>query len=133
MTPTPGVIGNIIPPAPFQGIAGQYGSYGSGTGLIYFFNNLIRLLIMLGGLWAFVNLILAGYGFLGAGEDPKRMGAAWQKIFVSMLGLLFILGSFVLAAIFGWLLFGDAGAILNPKIYGPGIATPTSIPYGGPL
>lgn len=120
------VVGKIIPPDPFTGATGKYGSYESKIGLISFFNNLIRLLIMLGGLWAFVNLILAGYGFLGAGEDPKRMGAAWQKIFVSMLGLLFILGSFVLAAIFGYLLFGDAGAILNPKIYGPGI-TPAPV------
>jgi len=28
-------------------------------------------------------------------------------------------GSFVLAALIGWLIFGDATAILNPKIYGP--------------
>mgnify|MGYP001156267489 CR=1 FL=1 len=88
-------------------------------GLIKFLNNLIRLLIMAGGIYAFLNLILAGYGFLSAGDDPKKMAAAWQKIWQSMLGLLFILGSFVLAAIFGWLLFGDAGAILNPKLYGP--------------
>lgn len=117
------VIGQITPPAPFQTGTG-YGGYQ--IGLISFFNNLIRLLIMLGGIWAFVNLILAGYGFLGAGENAEQMGKAWQKIYVSMLGLLFILGSFVLAAIFGYLLFGDPQAILNPKIYGPGIIpTPT--------
>jgi hypothetical protein len=90
-----------------------------GGGLIGFLNNIIRLLIVVGGLWAFLNLILAGYGFLSAGDDPKKMTAAWQKIWQSMMGVLFILGSFVLAAIFGYLLFGDPTAILNPKIYGP--------------
>lgn len=94
-----------------------------GGGLILFLNNIIRLLIVVGGIFAFFNLILAGYGFMSAGDDPKAMGRAWQKIWQSMMGLLFILGSFVLAAIFGWLLFGDATAILTPKIYGPG-ATP---------
>lgn len=115
----PDVIGKITPPAPFKDptLGGQYG--GLYPGLMLFFNNLIRLLIVIGGLWAFLNLILAGYGFLGAGEDPKKMAAAWQKIWQSMIGLLFILGSFVLAAIFGYLLFGDPTAILKPKIYGP--------------
>jgi hypothetical protein len=111
------VIGGITPPPPFQGGTGQYGGYQ--TGLIAFFNNIVRLLIVIGGIWAFINLILAGYGFLGAGDDPKKMEAAWQKIWQSMIGLLFILGSFVLAAIFGYLLFGNPTAILKPKIYGP--------------
>jgi len=98
-------------------LTNQYGSFT--VGFIKFFNNLIRLLIVVGGLWAFLNLVLAGYSFLGAGEDPKKMEGAWAKIWQSMIGLLFILGSFVLAAIFGYLLFGDPRAILNPKIYGP--------------
>lgn len=101
----------IINPEGYPGIENE--------GLVLFLNNVIRLLIIVGGLFAFLNLVLAGYGFLSAGDDPKKMGAAWQKIWQSMMGLLFILGSFVLAAIFGWLLFGDARAILNPKIYGP--------------
>ncbi len=111
------VIGKITPPPPFRGGSGQYGGYQ--TGLISFFNNIIRLLIVIGGTWAFINLILAGYGFLSAGDDPKKMEAAWQKIWQSMLGLLIILGSFILAAIFGYLLFGNPAAILQPKIYGP--------------
>ena len=89
-------------------------------GMIGFLNNVVRLLILVSGLFAFINLILAGYGFLSAGDDPKKMGAAWAKIWQSMMGLLLIVSSFVLAAIFGYLLFGDAGAILNPKLYGPG-------------
>ncbi|MBU3957283.1 hypothetical protein KKI19_03370 [Patescibacteria group bacterium] len=96
-----------------------YGGIKAG-GLIYFLNNIIRLLIVVGGLFAFFNLVLAGYGFLSAGDDPKKMAAAWAKIWQSMMGLLFIVGSFVLAAIFGYLLFGDPTAILNPKLYGPG-------------
>lgn len=111
------IFGGITPPPPFQTGPGQYGGFQ--TGLIGFFNNVIRLLIVVGGLFAFLNLVLAGYGFLSAGDDPKKMAAAWQKIWQSMMGLLFILGSFVLAAIFGYLLFGDPTAILNPKIYGP--------------
>lgn len=111
------IFGQITPPEPFKT---KYGSFNqTGGGLIGFFNNLLRFLIVVGSLWAFINLVLAGYGFLGAGDDPKKVASAWQKIWQSMIGLLFILGSFILAAIFGYLLFGDPQAILNPKIYGP--------------
>lgn len=96
-------------------------------GLVNFLNNAILLLVTVAGLFAFFNLVLAGYGFLSAGDDPKKMGAAWAKIWQSMMGLLFIVGSFVLAAIFGYLLFGNAGAILNPKLYGP--ESPTGPAY----
>ncbi len=102
-------------------LAGGYGGFAEeGKGLVGFLNNIIRLLIVVGGLFAFFNLILAGYGFLSAGDDPKKMGAAWAKIWQSMIGLLFIVSSFVLAAIFGFLLFGNPTAILKPTIYGPG-------------
>ena len=113
-----GIFGNIENPlntiSPGRGYANI-----EGGGLINFLNNLLKLLAVIGGLFAFFNLVIAGYGFLSAGDDPKKIEAAWKKIWQSMLGLLFILGSFILAAIFGYLLFGDATAILKPKIYGP--------------
>jgi hypothetical protein len=100
-----------------QGIA-DYGSLREG-GLILFANNLLKLIIGAAGLFAFFNIIIAGYTFMSAGGDAKKVEQAWAKIWQSLLGLLFVAGSFVLAAIFGWLIFGDAGAILVPKIYGP--------------
>jgi hypothetical protein len=109
-----GFFGNISAP---QGVD-QYGS--EVEGLMGFANNILKLLILGGGIFAFVNVILAGYGFLGAGGDPKKVEQAWAKIWQSLIGLLFVGGSLVLAAIFGYLIFKDPTAILNPKIYGPG-------------
>ena len=107
-------IGNIAAPQVIQ-------NYGTGPeGLLVFLNNILRLLVAVGGLWAFFNLIMAGYGFLGASDDPKKMEAAWAKIWQSLMGLLFIVGSFVLGAIFGYIIFGDARAIFEPTVYGPG-------------
>jgi len=88
-------------------------------GLTQFLTNIVRLLIVAGGLFALFNIILAGYGFMGAGDDPKKMAAASAKIWQSLIGLLLIAGSLVLAALFGWLLFRDATIFLAPKIYGP--------------
>jgi len=88
-------------------------------GLINFANNLLKFAIVGAGIYAFVNIILAGYSFMSAEGDPKKVEQAWKWIYQSLLGLVLVAGSFVLAAIFGWLIFGNAGAILNPKIYGP--------------
>lgn len=112
------IFGTITNPLEKVGGGSHYGGVREG-GLILFINNIIRLLMVLGGVFALFNLIIAGYGFLSAGDDPEKMSAAWSKIWQSMMGLLFIVGAFVLAAIFGFLLFDDPTAILNPKIYGP--------------
>ncbi|MFA5024742.1 MAG: hypothetical protein WC523_07390 [Patescibacteria group bacterium] len=94
---------------------------GSPAGLITLFNNILRLLIVIAGIYALLNFILAGYSFMSAGGDPKKIDAAWGKIWQSMVGLMLILISFALAALLGKLLFGNAKAILQPVIYGPGI------------
>lgn len=88
-------------------------------GMVSLANRIFKLIIVGAGIFAFMNIIIAGYTFLGAGGDPKKVEQAWAKIWQSLIGLLFVAGSFVLAAIFGWLLFKDPTAILSPTIYGP--------------
>jgi hypothetical protein len=105
-----GTVKNPLPPA-YQGIA-------SG-GLILFLTNILRLVFVVAGLFAFINLILAGFQFMSAGGDSKAIEKAMAKIWQSLVGLILVVGSFALAALFGYLLFGNAGFILNPKIYGP--------------
>jgi hypothetical protein len=112
------IIGNIEPP---PGVGRWISEYGGGNipGLLPFATALLRLIITLAGLFAFFNLIIAGFQFMSAGGDPKAISKAWDKIWQSLIGLLIVAGSFVLAGIFGWLLFGNAMALLHPVIYGP--------------
>ena len=114
-----GFIGPINPPPGVREYTALGDPAQAAPGLLYFLNNLIKFGIVIAGIFAFINLILAGYGFMSAGDDPKKIAGAWAKIWQSLIGLLVIAGSFVLAAIFGWLLFGDPRAILIPQIYGP--------------
>lgn len=76
----------------------------------------IGLLIAVGAIWALLNLIFAGYQFMSAGDDTKKVAGAWSKIWQTLLGLALVAGAFVLAAIFGQLLFGRADFILSPSI-----------------
>lgn len=107
--------GQIVPPTPLQkfgGIVPGGQAYAVGN----FLNLTLRLLIYGAAIYALFNFILAGYTFLSAGEDSKKIEAAWAKIWQTALGLAVAAGSFVLAAIFGWLIFGDFNFIINPSL-----------------
>ena len=73
-------------------------------------------MVIVAGVYTLFNFILAGYAFLSAGDDPKQIQTAWAKIYQSIIGLIFAAGSFVLAAVIGLLIFGDANAIIAPDI-----------------
>ncbi len=107
------IFGQVQPPPGVKDIAG-----GGLAGLPLFINMLLRLLIVGAGIYATVNLVIAGYSFMSAGDDPKKVTGAWQKIWQTLLGLAFAAGAFVLAAIFGQLIFGDPNALLQLKIFG---------------
>src|SRR3990167_5822066 len=77
---------------------------------------IIWLLIVGAGVYALFNLVLAGYAFMSAGDDSKKVAGAWAQIWQTMLGLAIAAGAFVLAAIFGQLIFGNATFILNPVV-----------------
>ncbi len=79
--------------------------------------NLLRLFFAAAGLWAFLNILLAGFQFINAGGDPKNIQAAWGKIWQSLVGLAIIVTSFIFAAIIGYVIFGDPGYILRPTIF----------------
>lgn len=105
------IIGSVPNPIP------AYGDFT--TGLVIFLNNALRLVFVAAGIYALGNFIVAGYGYMNSGGDPKALAAAWSRIWQTLFGLLIIVSSFMLAAVFGQLFFGDATFILNPKVYGP--------------
>lgn len=106
-------IGKVSPP-PF--IPSGIDASGKLTGIMVFLNSLLKIVFIVAGLWAFLNLILAGYQFISAGGDAKQIGNAWSRIWQSLLGLLIIVASFLIAAIIGILLFGNPTAILQPTL-----------------
>jgi len=105
------IFGEITAPSPLA----KFGTVESG-GLGNFINLIFKVMIVGAGIYSLFNLILAGYSFLSAGEDPKKVADAWAKIWQTLLGLSFTAGAFVLAAIFGKIIFGDWNAILSPTI-----------------
>lgn len=101
--------GNIIPPEAIR-------STDPGVGIGNLLNVVFKSMIVIAGVYALFNLIFAGYAFMSAGDDAKKVAGAWAKIWQSLLGLAIAAGAFVLAAIFGQLIFGQWDFILNPQI-----------------
>jgi len=89
-------------------------------GLILFFTNILRLVFVVAGIFAFINFILAGFQFMTAGGDSKAVSAASNKIWFSLIGLVIVVASFALASLVSQIIFGRADFILNPTLYGPG-------------
>lgn len=105
------IFGEVRPPAT------AYGDYN--PGLSNFITVILRTMIVIAGIYAVFNFVLAGYAFLSAGDDSKKVAGAWAKIWQSVLGLAFAAGAFVLGEIFGRILFGPEGTLLQLKIFTP--------------
>ncbi len=108
-------VGTIPLPTP---LAAKFGTVeGGALGVLLQLG--IQIMIVIAGIWALINFILAGYGFLSAGNKPENVANATAKIWQSVVGLLIAAGALLLAAIFGKLLFGDFTFLLRPTIPTP--------------
>lgn len=72
---------------------------------------IIGFLTILGGLWFLFQFIIAGYNWISAGGDKGKVEAAQQKITNSLIGLLIVVGAYVIVGLLGKILGLD---ILNP-------------------
>lgn len=105
------VIGNVTNPLP--------GAYKSTGGFGLFFSNVLRLVFVAAGIYAFINFIIAGFQYMTAAGDAKALSAAWDRIWQTLLGLVILVGSFAITAVLSQLFFGSPTYILNPTISGP--------------
>lgn len=106
--------GTVAPPPGVDRFNG-----GDLSGISIFISVILRTLIMGAGIYALINFVLAGYSFLSAGGDPKKIQDSWGKIWYSILGLMIAAGAFVIAAVVGLLIFGDASALIGLRVFGP--------------
>lgn len=104
-------VGTVQNPLPYTSVANG--------GLTLFLTNILRFVFVIAGIYAFINLILAGFGYMSAGGDSKAMSKAWDKIWQTLLGLAIIAGSFVIAAVIGYIIFNDPMFMLKLTVYGP--------------
>ena len=105
--------GSINPPPGVSAFGGDY------SGLAVLIGNLLKTAIAVAGLYALVNFLLAGYSFMSAGGDPKKIADSWAKIYQTIIGIIFTVGAFALAAMVSSLLYGNPTYILQLRVFGP--------------
>lgn len=109
LTRSAGTFGKIYNPLP------QYVSP-KGEGLFLFLGNIFKLVGTIAGIYIIIQFITAGFTYISADGDPKKIQQAWEKIWQSILGIIIIASSFIIAAIIERF---TGISILTPKIYGP--------------
>lgn len=97
-----------------------YGSVESSTGISAFISNIITIIFVAAGLFAFFNLVIAGFSYITSAGDAKKIEAATYSINMSLIGLVVMVAAAAVTGIVSYLLFGSATAILSPSITGPG-------------
>ena len=90
------------------------------TGLPQFITNVVTIIFAAAGLFAFFNLMFAGFTYITSNGDQKKLEGALNSINMSLVGLVVMVGAAAITGIVSYLLFGSATAILSPSIKGPG-------------
>ena len=90
------------------------------TGLPTLITNVVTIIFAAAGLFAFFNLMIAGFSYITAAGDTKKIEAATASINMSLIGLVIMVAAAAVTGIVSYLLFGSATAILSPSITGPG-------------
>lgn len=111
--PTPDAIsdlfGKVTPPI-------GTGTTDPQTGLIKILNVSLNMVLVVAGLFVLLNLILAGYSYIMAGGDAKKVSEANLRITYTAIGLIIIVVAPLVVALLGIIIFGRWDAILNPDI-----------------
>jgi hypothetical protein len=112
--------------ATFGKISNPLGSVGSGgygdvnPGLPNFLSNVIKLILVAGGLFVLFNGLFAGFTYITSSGDQQKIEKAAAMINMSLMGLVVMAAATVLTGIVSWLLFGSPLVIISPNVYGPG-------------
>ena len=108
------IFGTIDPPPGLN----QYPDL-AGGGVALFLGNILKLIQVVGAIYALFNFVLAGLSYMSAGGDPKKIADASQKIYLSIIGIAVMMSVMVLAAILSSILYGDFYSMWWLPIYGP--------------
>ena len=88
-------LGTIKPPA---GTVPSAGSDPSNY-VASLISSAITLLIIAAFVIGLIWMIFAGYSFIFAGDDPKKVSSAWSRIYWGLLGLVIVVGAFAIISL----------------------------------
>ncbi|MBP7774943.1 hypothetical protein KA078_04085 [Candidatus Woesebacteria bacterium] len=113
-----GQLGKVrLPPGYTQYVTYENGDY-TDNGLVKFASRIMRVFIIICGIWTLFNFLMAGWTYISGMENPKAQQEVKDKLTMTVIGLVILTTSFTLAGLFGLIFFKDATFILSPVIKG---------------
>lgn len=76
----------------------------------------LNLILVIAGLMTLFMFIIAGFTYMTAGGDSKKIEEAQNRMIFAGIGLGIIVAAPVIAGVIGFVVFGDWKAILRPEI-----------------
>lgn len=87
-----------------------------GIGVILFISNMIKFVIILGGIWALINIIFAAFTYLAGNGKADSHTKVKDGFTMSIIGLILMIVAYTVAALVGQIFYGDPNFILNPTL-----------------
>lgn len=106
------VFGRITPPVGTP----QFADGQEIDAVVKILNVALNLVMIVGGMFALFNFIWAGFTYMNAHGDPKRISEVNLRLLFTVIGITVLVLAPVGAAVIGIIVFKDATAILRPKI-----------------
>ncbi len=107
-------------------------AYAESGGLIVFGSNMLKFAVIIGGLIALFNVVMAGYIYLTSAGDTKANEKVMGKLTSSLWGISLMILAPAIMAIMGFLLFKNSTYFLSPQLVGPGTTNGTEGGSGTP-
>ncbi|MFA6184543.1 MAG: hypothetical protein WCT51_02615 [Candidatus Shapirobacteria bacterium] len=98
------IFGNISNPTSFAN---------GPQGFFDFLSAIFKVAGTVAGIFFIIKIIMAGFSYLNAGGDEKKISQAWATIWQSIVGFVIVASAFVIASVIGNL---TGINILNPTL-----------------
>jgi hypothetical protein len=77
---------------------------------------IIKLLVIIAGLFSLWQFLTAGLTFISSNGDKNKIAQSTNKLNMAIIGLVVIGASFLITAILSWVIYGKVDIFLNPEL-----------------
>jgi hypothetical protein len=86
---------------PFGKIGAMAGSTASLTGIVNGISSIIGLLTVIASIWFLFQILFAGYQWISAGGEPKKLQEARDRIVHAFIGMVIVVAAWSMLALVG--------------------------------
>jgi hypothetical protein len=109
------IIGGVEAPTAISAINTEAGG---NIGVIFFISRVLNFANIIAGILVMLNFVFAGFLYITGAGNASNMSKINQRLLWSIVGILVIVASYTLAAIFGLIFFNNATFIITPTLSG---------------